>query len=101
MSTSSWKVHWQAQVAVDALTQEDRHHLEEAIRRLGQTSPERWPADLAVPVESESPLYLLPFTADLLAFIAPDGEGVEVRQITNRRVLDTFRAAEVNGSAGG
>jgi hypothetical protein len=91
-----------AQVAMDGLTPADRHSLDEAIDRLSQVPPEHWPADLAVQLDDEQPLYLLSFTPDLRAFIVPREDGtVEVQHIVHRQTLDWFRPTEVNGSVNG
>ena len=54
---------------------------------------------MVVPLESKDPLYLLSFTPELRAFVAPTEDGgVEVLQLTNRHALDWFGSLNGNGS---
>lgn len=102
MSTSKLKVNWRALVGWDSLSRSERRSLENAVDQLAGFPPERWPAELAVPLESDEPLYLLSFTPDMRAFVVPTPDGgVEVMRITNRHFLDWFQSLEVNGDAGG
>ena len=82
-----------ARTALTALSDDDRDSVRAVIEALILHDAGEWPADRALRISEDKPVYLLRVTPDLRAFVRVSGPGAEVEllDLVREETLDLFR----------